>query len=109
MYRIEIHHTREIDGIPVAHLDAMTAEWLAFPKWKRILRRAPLTRIGTKLTIEVEPIDGSYESADDAFDAAQNAASNLTGVIRNDSAVAIIRESDGVVMGGVHPANGGRF
>lgn len=98
MYRLEIQHTVEIDRIPVERLDALTAEWLAFPAWKRILRRSPLQRIGHKLTTEHEPVDGSFETLEAAIAGAERKAQELAGVIRKDSPIAIIRTSDDEVV-----------
>ena len=109
MYRLEIHHTVAIGNVPVDELDRRIAAWRALPTWQRILRRSPLIKIGSNVTVEEEPLDGTYATGDEALAAAEDTAAELTGLIRNDSAVAIIRLSDGVVVDGVYPKNGGRF
>ena len=108
MYRLEIHHTVAIGRVPVDELDRRIAEWQALPTWHRILRRSPLLRIGTNVDIEPEPLDGTYETDEEALAAAEVKATELTGLIRKDSPVAIIRISDGKVVGGFY-SNGGRI
>lgn len=108
MYRLEIHHTVAIGNVPVDELDRRIAEWQALPTWNRILRRSPLIRIGSNITVEEEPLDGTYATDDEALAAAEAKAAELTGLIRNDSTVAIIRISDGKVVEGFYPNNGGR-
>ena len=109
MYRLEIHHTVAIGRVPVDELDRRIAEWRALPTWQRILRRSPLVKIGSNITVEEEPLDGSYDNDAEALAAAESMAAELTGLIRNDSTVAIIRVSDGKVVDGFYPNNGGRF
>ena len=108
MYRLEIHHTVAIGNVPVDVLDQRIADWQALPKLQRILRRSPLIKIGSNITTEVEPLDGTYATDDEALDAAKTQATELTGLIRNDSTVAIVRISDGKVVDGFYPNNGGR-
>lgn len=109
MYRLEIHHTVAIGGVPVDELDLRIAAWRALPTWQRIVRRSPLLKVGSNISVEIEPLDGTYESDDEALAAAEAKAVELTGSIRNDSAVAIIRINDGKLVDGFYPNNGGRF
>lgn len=109
MYRLEIHHTVAIGGVPVEELDLQIAAWQALPTWQRIIRRSPLLKVGSNIGIEIEPLDGIYESDEEAVAAARAKAADLTGTIRNDSAVAIIRTSDDSTIGGFYPNDGGRF
>ena len=87
MYRIEIHHVTAIDKIPVEVLDARIAEWRAFPVWKRIMRRPPLLRIGKKLTVDIEPIDGEYQTIEAASEVAEARAKAHDGEVRPDTTV----------------------
>lgn len=109
MYRLEIHHTVAIGNVPVDVLDQRIAEWRALSKFQRILRRSPLIKIGSNITVEEEPLDGTYATDDEALAAAEAQAAELTGLIRNDSTIAIIRISDGEVVDGFYPNNGGRI
>lgn len=109
VYRLEIHHTVAIGNVPVDELDRRIDEWRALPTWQRIVRRSPLIKIGSNITTEVEPLDGTYATDDEALAAAEAKAIELTGLIRNDSTVAIVRISDGKVVDGFYPNNGGRF
>ena len=104
MFRLEIHHTEAIDGIPVERLDEMTAKWRAMPVWKKLLRRPPLVRIGKKLTIREEPLDGTYDTLEAAREAAAQLAHDLVGEIRPDSAVAVVRVADDHNMGSINPS-----
>ncbi len=67
-----------------------------------------MLRIGTNVDIEPEPLDGTYDTDEEALAAAEVKATELTGLIRKDSPVAIIRISDGKVVGGFY-SNGGRI
>lgn len=109
LYRLEIHHTVAIGNVPVDELDRRIDRWRALPTWQRILRRSPLIKIGSNITIEAEPLDGVYATDEEALAAAEATADELTGVIRNDSTVAIVRISDGKVVDGFYPNGGGRF
>lgn len=108
VFGIEIHHTTHIDKIPVERLDAAIAEWQALPVWRRLLRRSPLVRIGSKITIESETLDGTFDTAEDADAAAREKARELDGAIRPDSTVVVIDEA-GSVVGGWYPGDRGRF
>jgi hypothetical protein len=108
MYRIEIHHTIAIDKVPVEVLDARIDEWRAFPVWKRILRRPPLVRIGKKLTVDIEPIDGEYETIEAASEAAQALAKAHDGKVRPDTTVMVVRVEGGPPIGGWYPGDRGR-
>jgi len=109
VYRIEIHHTVAIGGIPVDRLEAENAKWLASPKWKRILRRSPLMRANAAVTAETEEIDGEFATLDEADAAAKSRAVALDGEIRNDSTVAVVRVDDEMVIGGYYPGDRGAF
>ena len=108
MYRIEIHHVTAIDKIPVEVLDARIAEWRAFPVWKRIMRRPPLLRIGKKLTVDIEPIDGQYQTIEAASEVAEARAKAHDGEVRPDTTVMVIRVEDGQLIGGWYPGDRGR-
>ena len=103
MFTLEIHHTVAIDGIPVERLDEMTAKWLAMPVWKKLLRRPPLVRIGKKLTVEEEPLDATFDTVEEASEAAAQRAHDLVGEIRPDSAVVVIRVDTGQKIASFHP------
>lgn len=106
-FRLEIHHTTHIDKIPVERLDESIAEWRALPAWRRVLRRSPLVRIGSKVTVDVEPLPGVFDTAEEADEAARDKARELDGVIRPDSAVKFV-ELDGSPGGGWYPGDRGR-
>ena len=106
-FRLEIHHTTHIDGIPVERLDEAIAEWRALPSWRRLIRRSPLVRIGSKITVEPELLPGVFDTAVEADEAARTTARELDGVIRPDSAVMVV-DVDGASVGGWYPGDRGR-
>lgn len=102
VFRIEVHHTTHIDRIPVEVLDAQIAEWRAKPWWFRLIRRSPLVRIGSKVDIRPEPLEGTFDTLEEADAAARARARDLAGEIRPDSAVVVLRDDGGTdrVVGG---------
>ena len=106
-FRLEIHHTTHIDGVPVDELDEAIAAWRALPVWRRLTRRSPLVRIGSKVTVDPEPLPGVFDTAEEADDAALSKARELDGIIRPDSAVMFV-EVDGIPGGGWYPGDRGR-
>lgn len=108
MYRLEVHHTTHWDGIPVEEIERRKTDALALPWWKQLFSGS---KTGGFKTLEhrVEAVDGEFDTLDDADDAAVALAAELTGVIRDDSAVVIIREEDEELVDGIYPNDGGRF
>lgn len=106
-FHLEIHHTTHIDGIPVERLDAAIADWRALPVWRRLIRRSPLVRIGSKVTVDPELLPGVFDTAAEADEAARTTARELDGVIRPDSAVMFV-DVDGTPGGGWYPGDRGR-
>ncbi|MFT5202790.1 MAG: hypothetical protein ACI9C1_002185 [Candidatus Aldehydirespiratoraceae bacterium] len=100
MYRIEIHHTTHVDGVPVAHHDAEVERRSHLPWWKQGFSPGSTGEI----SVEVEPYEGVYESEEEAAPIARELALQLAGIIREDSFVAIIRQSDQRMRGGYYPS-----
>ena len=106
-FHLEIHHTTHIDGVPVERLDQAIAEWRLLPAWRRLLRRSPLVRIGSKVTVDPEILPEVFDTAQEADEAARTMARELDGRIRPDSAVMFV-ETGGSPGGGWYPGDRGR-
>ena len=111
MYRLQIHHVTHIGGTPVEVLDLQIAQWQALPVWQRILRRSPLVRASSKLEIEPEDLDDTFDTLEDADDAARENAEGFDDEVRPDTAVMVVVDDDEGntrVLRGWYPGDRGR-
>ena len=84
--------------------ERVRAAWAAEPWWKRIFR-SPKPHV---VTLDYEPLHGSYQTLAEADVAAQQAADKLPDPMNAEVGVSIL-DSEGTEVGGHWSGGGGNF
>ena len=108
MYWLEIVHNVSYGGLSADEFDRRVEAYRQKPWWRRVFSIDPRVRF-TAIKSECERLPGTYSSLAEAEAAASTLASELTGKLRDDTAVAIVAEADGKWADGIYLNDLGRF
>ena len=108
MYWLELVHNVSYGGLTAEQFDQRVLAYLQKPWWRRLFLMNPRYRFQADGS-EYERLPGSYGTLAEADTAATALARELTGKLRDDTAVAIVAEADGKWVDGIYLNDGGRF